>query len=314
MKKLITVVLCASMILEGCSFMDKDQTKDIPKKVSVKSYDGKYIGEHKKRNEEFKEKYKDEAKKQYKKYVKDTFGLDCKINLVDAYTNSSGFSEKSKKDGLLVVGTVKYDIPFQLKLIFVESDNGLTITTFTPGHENETSAAVAAMMYKRYENEIEQARLKFKHEVEKDGYYAMNEKLQKKQEFNGVTKQYLNFKAPGIEGLDKFKKDFKPLMKLNGDEFNQQFDNLIAKHPEIKKQAESDFIAYYKDNENRDKVADYVWDLQKPINVVMKLYPGKKFVRFYKDNVSSTRIDGHGRLKPESKVISIEGGKYDENK
>lgn len=48
MKKLITIVLCTSMILEGCSFMDKDQTKDIPKKVSVKNYDGKYIGEHKK--------------------------------------------------------------------------------------------------------------------------------------------------------------------------------------------------------------------------------------------------------------------------
>ena len=29
-------------------------------------------------------------------------------------------------------------------------------------------------------------------------------------------------------------KDFKPIMKLNGEEFNQQFDNLIAKHPEIK--------------------------------------------------------------------------------
>ena len=46
------------------------------------------------------------------------------------------------------------------------------------------------MMYKRYEPEIEQARLKFKSEVEKNGYYAMNEKLQKKQEFNGVTKQF----------------------------------------------------------------------------------------------------------------------------
>ncbi|POA02258.1 hypothetical protein [Staphylococcus caprae] len=314
MKKLITVVLCASMILEGCSFMDKDQTKDIPKKVSVKSYDGKYIGEHKKRNEEFKEKYKDKAKKQYKKYVKDTFGLNCKINLVDAYTNSSGFSEKSKTDGLVVVGTVDYDVPFQLRLIFVESDNGLTITTFTPGHDNETSVAVAAMMYKRYENDIEQARHKFKHEVEKNGYYAMNTKLQKKQEFNGVTKQYLNFNTSGIEGLDKFKKEFKPIMKMNGQEFNQQFDSLLAKHPEIKKQAESDFIAYYKDNENRDKIADYVWNLQKPINNVMKLYPGKKFVRFYKDNVSPTKIDGHGRLKSESEEISIAGGKYDERK
>ena len=35
------------------------------------------------------------------------------------------------------------------------------------------------MMYKRYEHDIEQARLKFKSEVEKNGYYAMNEKLQK---------------------------------------------------------------------------------------------------------------------------------------
>lgn len=74
---------------------------------------------------------------------------------------------KSKVDGLVVVGTVNYDVPFQFRLIFVESGNGIAITTFTPGHINETSAAVAAMMYKRYEPEIEQARLKFKSEVEK---------------------------------------------------------------------------------------------------------------------------------------------------
>ena len=63
------------------------------------------------------------------------------------------------------------------------------------------------MMYKRYEHDIEQARLKFKSEVEKNGYYAMNEKLQVKQEFNGVTKQYLNFNTVSIDDLDKFKKN-----------------------------------------------------------------------------------------------------------
>ena len=56
----------------------------------------------------------------------------------------------------------------------------------------------------------------------------------KKQEFNGVTKQYLNVKTPGIEGLDEFKQNFKPLMKMEGDVFNQQFDSLIIKYPEIK--------------------------------------------------------------------------------
>ena len=35
------------------------------------------------------------------------------------------------------------------------------------------------MMYKRYEPEIEQARLKFKSEVEKNGYYAMNENFKR---------------------------------------------------------------------------------------------------------------------------------------
>ena len=63
---------------------------------------------------------------------------------------------------------------YSTPITFVESGNGITISTFTPGHINETSAAVAAMMYKRYEHEIEQARLKFKSEVEKNGYYAMN--------------------------------------------------------------------------------------------------------------------------------------------
>ncbi|WP_081368428.1 hypothetical protein [Staphylococcus argenteus] len=309
MRKLMQIMLCASIILSGCSFMHKDQTKSIPKTVSVKDYDGKYIGEHKKRNEVFLKKHKDEAIKKYKDYVKDTFGYDCKINLIKPYTNASGFSEKSKTDGLVVVGTVDYDVPFQFRLIFVESGNGVAITTFTPGHINETSAAVSAMMYKRYEHEIEQARLKFKSEVEKNGYYTMNEKLQKKQEFNGVTKQFLNFNTDSIDDLDKFKKEFKPVMHLKGDAFNQQLQNLINKYPQIQKNMESEFIAYYNKGENRETVANYVWNLQKTTNDTMKLYPGNKSIIFYKDKVSASQLDDHKRLQSDSQEISISGGK-----
>lgn len=308
------ILLCTSIIVSGCSFIPKNQTKDIPKTVSVKDYDGQYIGEHKKRNEVFLKKHKDEAIKKYKDYVKDTFGYDCKINLVEAYTNKSGFSEKSKVDGLVVVGTVNYDVPFQFRLIFVESRNGVAITTFTPGHINETSAAVSAMMYKCYEHEIEQARLKFKSEVEKNGYYAMNEKLQKKQEFNGVTKQYLNFNTDSIDDLDKFKKEFKPVMHLKGDAFNQQLQSLINKYPQIQKNMKSEFIVYYDKEKNRETVKNYAWNLQKSINDVMQSYPSTKFVQFYKDDISPSMVDGNGRLKSDTNVISIEGGKYNENK
>lgn len=308
------IMLCTSIILGGCSFIPKNQTKDIPKTVSVKDYDGKYIGEHKKRNEVFLKKHKDEAIKKYKDYVKDTFGYDCKINLVDAYTNKSGFSEKSKVDGISVVGTVNYDVPFQLQLLFVESGNGITISTFTPGHINETSAAVSAMMYKRYEHEIEQARLKLKSEIEKDSYYAMSEKLQVKQEFNGVTRQYLNFRTDSIDDLDKFKKEFKPVMHLKGDAFNQQLQSLINKYPQIQKNMKSEFIAYYDKEKNRETVKNYAWNLQKSINDIMQSYPSTKFVQFYKDDVSPSMVDGNGRLKSDTNVISIEGGKYDENK
>lgn len=308
------ILLCASIIVSGCSFIPKNQTKSIPKTVSVKDYDGKYIGEHKKRNEVFLKKHKDEAIKKCKDYVKDTFGYDCKINLVDAYTNKSGFSEKSKVDGISVVGTVNYDVPFQLQLLFVESGNGITISTFTPGHINETSAAVSAMMYKRYEHEIEQARLKLKSEIEKDSYYAMSEKLQVKQEFNGVTRQYLNFRTDSIDDLDKFKKEFKPVMHLKGDAFNQQLQSLINKYPQIQKNMKSEFIAYYDKEKNRETVKNYAWNLQKSINDIMQSYPSTKFVQFYKDDVSPSMVDGNGRLKSDTNVISIEGGKYDENK
>lgn len=308
------ILLCASIIVSGCSFIPKNQTKSIPKTVSVKDYDGKYIGEHKKRNEVFLKKHKDEAIKKYKDYVKDTFGYDCKINLVDAYTNKSEFSEKSKVDGISVVGTVNYDVPFQLQLLFVESGNGITISTFTPGHINETSAAVSAMMYKRYEHEIEQARLKLKSEIEKDSYYAMSEKLQVKQEFNGVTRQYLNFRTDSIDDLDKFKKEFKPVMHLKGDAFNQQLQSLINKYPQIQKNMKSEFIAYYDKEKNRETVKNYAWNLQKSINDIMQSYPSTKFVQFYKDDVSPSMVDGNGRLKSDTNVISIEGGKYDENK
>lgn len=314
MRKIMRILLCASIIVSGCSFIPKNQTKSIPKTVSVKDYDGKYIGEHKKRNEVFLKKHKDEAIKKYKDYVKDTFGYDCKINLVDAYTNKSGFSEKSKVDGISVVGTVNYDVPFQLQLLFVESGNGITISTFTPGHINETSAAVSAMMYKRYEHEIEQARLKLKSEIEKDSYYAMSEKLQVKQEFNGVTRQYLNFRTDSIDDLDKFKKEFKPVMHLKGDAFNQQLQSLINKYPQIQKNMKSEFIAYYDKEKNRETVKTYAWNLQKSINDIMQSYPSTKFVQFYKDDVSPSMVDGNGRLKSDTNVISIEGGKYDENK
>ncbi|HIH8089375.1 TPA: hypothetical protein ACYS10_000803 [Staphylococcus aureus] len=314
MRKIMRILLCASIIVSGCSFIPKNQTKSIPKTVSVKDYDGKYIGEHKKRNEVFLKKHKDEAIKKYKDYVKDTFGYDCKINLVDAYTNKSGFSEKSKVDGISVVGTVNYDVPFQLQLLFVESGNGITISTFTPGHINETSAAVSAMMYKRYEHEIEQARLKLKSEIEKDSYYAMSEKLQVKQEFNGVTRQYLNFRTDSIDDLDKFKKEFKPVMHLKGDAFNQQLQSLINKYPQIQKNMKSEFIAYYDKEKNREPVKNYAWNLQKSINDIMQSYPSTKFVQFYKDDVSPSMVDGNGRLKSDTNVISIEGGKYDENK
>ncbi|HCY5998681.1 TPA: hypothetical protein O2G67_001320 [Staphylococcus aureus] len=314
MRKIMRILLCASIIVSGCSFIPKNQTKSIPKTVSVKDYDGKYIGEHKKRNEVFLKKHKDEAIKKYKDYVKDTFGYDCKINLVDAYTNKSGFSEKSKVDGISVVGTVNYDVPFQLQLLFVESGNGITISTFTPGHINETSAAVSAMMYKRYEHEIEQARLKLKSEIEKDSYYAMREKLQVKQEFNGVTRQYLNFRTDSIDDLDKFKKEFKPVMHLKGDAFNQQLQSLINKYPQIQKNMKSEFIAYYDKEKNRETVKNYAWNLQKSINDIMQSYPSTKFVQFYKDDVSPSMVDGNGRLKSDTNVISIEGGKYDENK
>ncbi|HDD0307685.1 TPA: hypothetical protein O9547_000931 [Staphylococcus aureus] len=314
MRKLIGFILCTSIIVSGCSFIPKYHTKGIPKTVSVKDYDGQYIGEHKKRNEVFLKKHKDEAIRKYKDYVKDTFGYDCKVNLVEAYTNKSGFSEKSKTDGLVVVGTVNYDVPFQFRLIFVESGNGVAITTFTPGHVNETSAAVSAMMYKRYEHEIEQARLKLKCEIEKDSYYAMSEKLQVKQEFNSVTRQYLNFRTDSIDDLDKFKKEFKPVMHLKGDAFNQQLQSLINKYPQIQKNMKSEFIAYYDKEKNRETVKNYAWNLQKSINDVMQSYPSTKFVQFYKDDISPSMVDGNGRLKSDTNVISIEGGKYNENK
>ena len=129
----------------------------------------------------------------------------------------------------------------------------------------------------------------------------MSEKLQVKQEFNGVTRQYLNFRTDSIDDLDKFKKEFKPVMHLKGDAFNQQLQSLINKYPQIQKNMKSEFIAYY-DN------------LQKSINDVMQSYPSTKFVQFYKDDVSPSMVDRNGRLKSDTNVISIEGGKYDENK
>ncbi len=136
----------------------------------------------------------------------------------------------------------------------------------------------------------------------------MSEKLQVKQEFNGVTRQYLNFRTDSIDDLDKFKKEFKPVMHLKGDAFNQQLQSLINKYPQIQKNMKSEFIAYYDKEKNRETVKNYAWNLQKSINDIVQSYPSTKFVQFYKDDVSPSMVDGNGRLKSDTNVISIEGG------
>lgn len=98
------------------------------------------------------------------------------------------------------------------------------------------------------------------------------------------------------------------------DAFNQQLQSLINKYPQIQKNMKSEFIAYYDKEKNRETVKNYAWNLQKSINDIMQSYPSTKFVQFYKDDVSPSMVDGNGRLKSDTNVISIEGGKYDENK
>ncbi|MGO2546587.1 hypothetical protein [Mammaliicoccus vitulinus] len=309
MKKIISVALSTTILLAGCGLMSNK--KEIPETVSVKEYDGRYIGDHDKKNEAFLEKHKAQAEKMYKDYVKEVFGKEAKINGIHSYSNPSPSLKTS--EGISIVGTIDYDVPFQLRLLFVESEGKLVMTTFTPGHQNELSSAISAMLYKRYEQDIETARRKFKEVVEKDGYYAMNKKLEKHQEFSGVTKQYLDFTTKATIGVNEFKKDFKPIMELKGEAFNQSMDKLIQKYPEIKNSMKTDFVAYYKDKDEKS-VNEYNWDLQIPTNETMKKIHGDKGMYFFKDKVSPTDIDQYGRLESTTQEISMTGGMWDEYK
>ncbi|QJF26341.1 hypothetical protein [Mammaliicoccus vitulinus] len=308
MKKIISVALCTTILLAGCGIMSSK--KEIPETVSVKDYDGRYIGEHGKKNEVFLEKHKGQAEKMYKDYVKEVFGKEAKINGIHSYSNPSPSLKTS--EGISIVGTVDYDVPFQLRLLFVESEGKLVISTFTPGHQNELSSAISAMMYKRYEQDIETVRRKFKEIVEKDGYYAMNKKLEKKQEYYGVTKQYLNFTTDGVEGIDKFKTDFKPVMELKGEAFNQSMDKLIQKYPEIKNGMTTDFIAYYsKDKEvENEEVTRYALNLRKRTNNIMKKINGEKTMYLYEDTVMPDEISSLGLLESKGHKVNIGGGDY----
>ncbi|QJF25480.1 hypothetical protein [Mammaliicoccus vitulinus] len=309
MKKIISVALCTTILLGGCGIMSNK--KEIPETVSVKDYDGKYIGDHDKKNEAFLEKHKAQAEKMYKDYVKEVFGKEAKINGIHSYSNPTPSLKTS--EGISIVGTVDYDVPFQFYLSFVEVDGQLALNTITQDQSNEIRGVFAAMLYKRYEQDIETARRKFKKVVEKDGYYAMNKKLEKHQEFKGVTKQYLNFTTESTIGVVDFKKDFKPVMELKGEAFNQSMDKLIQKYPEIKNEMKTDFVAYYKDKDEKS-VNEYSWDLQIPTNETMKKIHGDKGMYFFKDKVSPTDIDQHGRLVSTGREISMDGGMWDEIK
>ena len=291
--------------------MDIVKKNKVPETVSVKDYDGRYIGEHKKRNQAFLKKYKTEAEKKYKDYVKEVFGKDVNITRTYSYTNPA--PGLKSYEGISVIGTVDYDIPFQFPLNYVESEGKLAMNVITADQGNELRSGVSAMLYKRYKPELESARDKFKEEVEKNGYYAMNKKLEKQQEYRGVTDEYINLTAGDEIGIDKFKKEFRPIMDLQGKEFNQKMDELIQSNPEIKNQMSTDFIAYY-DKKNRDEVGKYAWDLQVPTNETMKKIPGEKSMYFWNGKVSPTDIDEYGRLESVSEEVSMDGGMWDEYK
>ncbi|WQK86341.1 hypothetical protein P3U32_04845 [Mammaliicoccus sp. Dog046] len=157
MNKKLTIIFCLVLLLSGCGTTKSDQNKSeqknkVPETVSVKDYDGRYIGEHKKRNEAFLKKHKAEAEKMYKDYVKDTFDKDVKITRTYSYTNSGPGLQSY--EAIIVIGTVDFDVPFQCRLKFVESEGDLVINTLTEDQGNEIRGVISAMLYKTVQTRI----------------------------------------------------------------------------------------------------------------------------------------------------------------
>ena len=50
-----------------------------------------------------------------------------------------------------------------------------------------------------------------------------------------LLNNFLNFNTDSIDDLKKFKQEFKPVMHLKGEAFNQQLQSLINKYPQIQK-------------------------------------------------------------------------------
>ena len=51
-----------------------------------------------------------------------------------------------------------------------------------------------------------------------------------------------------------------------------------------------------------------------PTNDTMKKLPGLKAMYFYKDGVSPSELGGDGKLKRQTKEISMDGGNWDKYK
>ncbi|WP_323704477.1 hypothetical protein [Mammaliicoccus sp. Dog046] len=308
MKNIITITLCLTLLLSGCVL----KRTQVPETVSVKDYDGRYIGEHTRKNEAFYKKYKSDAEETYKKSVKKLYGKDVKITRSYPYSWKKEYKSFKSYTGIKVIGTVDYDVPFQYTMNYIIEDEKSEVVK--PSYTKDWTPVINAMVYKRYESDIEAARLKFKKEVESQGYFAMNKKLEKQQDFVGVSKQYLNFEIPNLNvDNDDFKTKYKSIMNLQGEEFNQKMDEVIKKHPYFKDGIKTDFIAYF-DNKKVKDVNKYSWDLQIPTNETMKKIPGEKSIYFWNGKVSPTTIDEFGLLESTSEEISMDGGMWDEYK
>lgn len=313
MKKLLTSMICLIFLLSGCGLI----VRNIPDYVSVKDYDGRFIGDHTKRNDKFLDRYKKDAEKIYKDRVKNLYGRDVKITLTYPYSWRENMKEITSDPRIMVIGTVDYDIPFQQCMSFkLKNEKSKNLV---PADKDNWTPAITAMIYKRYETDFESARLKFKKEVESEGYFPMNKELRKRQNCGGVSKQYLNFYLTGYNEsdalnnsseLDDYKFKYRSMMNMKGVEFKKEIDELMKKNPELTMQ--TDFISYYK-NKKEDNVKKYAWNIQEPTNETMSKVLGYKQMFFIKDKVSAENFVDDGRILTGSGYVDMEGGTLKNN-
>ncbi|HDE5464533.1 TPA: DUF1672 domain-containing protein [Staphylococcus aureus] len=293
MKKFIGSVLTTTLILEGCSMMENESSKDTnteTKSVPEEMEASKYVGQGfqppaEKDAIEFAKKHKDKIAKRGEQFFMDNFGLKVKA------TNVVGSG-----DGVEVyVHCDDHDIVFNASIPFDKSiiDSDSSLRSEDKGDDMSTlvGTVLSGFEYRAQKEKYDNLYKFFKDNEEKYQYTGFTKEAINKTQNSGYENEYFYIVA-NIPTLQEYRKYYEPLIKKNNLDFKKGMKD-ARRGVGYKAEIELYTTLFSKSrNFSKDKKLDDAIDLSESVKKLnLNLENTKIFLQLTKSTINTKQVN-----------------------